>query len=95
MSGHGGRDAANDNFSPVAGFQVSKRFYGQAAQAIHICEDQNGNAVVYKGSGEFVAAGDTAYVIATISEHSIYNDRKQTIIQRPRVVAVVIEKELV
>ncbi len=74
---------------------LPKMFYGQAPQAIHVCEDDRGNVVVYKGSGEFFAAGDTAYVMATISEHSIYNDRKQTKIKRPLVVAVVLEKEAV
>lgn len=69
---------------------LPKMFYGQAAQAIYICETDAGAAIVYKGSGEFIGRDDTADVVATVKEHAMYRDRKQTVIQRPRVLAVVL-----
>ncbi len=55
---------------------------------IHICEDQSQNIVIYKGKSEnFPLKGETATVVATVKEHGVRNNVKQTVIQRPKVVA--------
>lgn len=49
---------------------------------INIMEDENGNVVVYRGSKVL----EDGKVQATIKEHTVYRDVKQTIIERPKVV---------
>jgi hypothetical protein len=50
---------------------------------INIIRCNNGNVVVYRGN-YLGAKGDLVHLMATVTEHSIYNDVKQTIIQRPK-----------
>jgi len=52
---------------------------------LHICEDQDGRSVVYKGKAGFLAKGETGKVSATIKGHEQYNGRYQTLIARPKV----------
>ena len=54
---------------------------------IFICEDQNGNTIIYKGTAKgFPEKGESAMIMATIKEHGIRDGVKQTIIQRPKVI---------
>jgi hypothetical protein len=55
---------------------------------IHICEDANQNVVIYKGNASgFPDKGETATIVATVKEHGVRNGVKQTVIQRPKLVA--------
>ena len=54
---------------------------------LHVCDDQDGNVVVYKGSKELAARGETVTVDATVTEHGEREGTKQTIIKRPKIVA--------
>lgn len=54
---------------------------------LHVCEDQSGNVVVYKGSKELCGRGETVTVDATVSEHGEREGVRQTIIKRPKIVA--------
>lgn len=55
---------------------------------INICEDENNNTIIYKGNAKgFPEKGETATVIATIKEHGVREGVKQTVIQRPKLVA--------
>lgn len=54
---------------------------------LHVCEDADNNVVVYKGSKELAARGETVTVDATVSEHGEREGVKQTIIKRPKIVA--------
>jgi hypothetical protein len=61
------------------------------ANYIHICEDADQNVVIYKGkSFDFPAKGHTATVTATVKEHGVRDGVKQTVIQRPKVLAEVL-----
>ena len=58
---------------------------------IHICEDADQNVVIYKGNSHaFPCKGETATVTATIKEHGVRDGVKQTVIQRPKVLEVVL-----
>lgn len=63
-------------------------YYGKTW--LHICSDQDGNEVIYKGTSAFFEKGETGIVIATVKEHVIRDGRKQTIIQRPKIGQVVV-----
>jgi len=54
---------------------------------LHVCDDQDGNVVVYKGSKELAGRGETVTVDATVSEHGEREGTKQTIIKRPKIIA--------
>ena len=63
------------------------------AQFLYILEDAQQNVVIYKGnakvfytdeSGEYRKLGSTVTVIATVKEHGVRNEVKQTVIQRPK-----------
>jgi hypothetical protein len=54
---------------------------------LHVCDDEAGNTVVYKGSKELGLRGETVTVDATVSEHGEREGAKQTIIKRPKIVA--------
>lgn len=60
---------------------------GYGMTYLHVCEDEGGNVVVYKGSKELAARGETVTVIATVAEHAEREGTKQTIIKRPKIVA--------
>ena len=54
---------------------------------ISICRDTSGNAVTYKGTAPVMLDTDGEFKIkATVKEHRLYNDTKQTVIQRPKLV---------
>jgi hypothetical protein len=57
-------------------------FYG--ITFITIFRDAENNTIVYKGS-HIACKGDKVSLTATIKEHAVYNDVKQTIIARPKV----------
>lgn len=50
---------------------------------VHVCEDADGNVVVYKGSKELGQRGDNVVVKATIKAHDYRDGIAQTIITRP------------
>jgi hypothetical protein len=62
-------------------------------QLLHICEDADKNVVIYKGQaraftvredGSYRSEGDTFTVTATVAEHGVRNEVKQTVITRPK-----------
>lgn len=58
------------------------------ANYIHICEDADQNVVIYKGkSFDFPAKGHTATMTATVKDHGVRDGVKQTVIQRPKLIA--------
>lgn len=63
------------------------RGYGWAASTMYLCRDTEGNRVVYTGSGDFLAKGETGTVKATVKEHGDYKGELQTILARPKVTA--------
>jgi len=60
---------------------------------LRICEDADGNVIVFSGNADFPAEGETATITATVKMHRYYkqNDIEvpQTIIIRPKIVAMV------
>ena len=60
---------------------------------LRICEDADGNVIVFSGDADFPAEGETATITATVKMHRYYkqNDIEvpQTIIIRPKIVAMV------
>jgi hypothetical protein len=55
---------------------------------INICEDADNNTIIYKGNAKgFPEKGETATIIATVKEHGVREGVKQTVIQRPKVIA--------
>ena len=55
---------------------------------INICKDSFGNTVIYKGNAQgFPLKGETATVKASIKAHDLRDGVKQTLIQRPKIVA--------
>ena len=55
---------------------------------ITIARDEQGNAITYKGRSDIGGKGDTVTLKASIKEHTVYNGIRQTVIQRPKVVAM-------
>jgi hypothetical protein len=53
---------------------------------LHICEDAAGNSVTYKGTAHFADKDETVTCVATVKDHGVYKGKKQTIIQRPKLV---------
>ena len=60
--------------------------YGWPPTYINLCRDAAGNAVVYKGSTGWTE-GETIVVKATVKEHGERDGVKQTVIQRPKIIA--------
>ena len=60
---------------------------GYGMTYLHVCEDADGNVVVYKGSKELAARGETVTVDATVTEHGEREGVRQTIIKRPKIIA--------
>ena len=60
---------------------------------LRICEDADGNVIVFSGNADFPAEGETATITATVKMHRYYkqNDIEvpQTVIIRPKIVAIV------
>jgi hypothetical protein len=66
---------------------VLESMYG--VNFIHICEDEAGNVVIYKGkAGNFPTKGLVATITATVKEHGVRDGVKQTVIQRPKVAQI-------
>jgi len=59
---------------------------------VHICRDEAGNTVIYKGK-EIAEKGQTVTLKATIKQHGERDGEKQTIIARPANVKVVASQE--
>lgn len=53
---------------------------------LHICEDEAGNVIIYKGTKKLCEAGETVTVKATVKEHTIRDGVRQTKITRPATV---------
>ena len=53
---------------------------------INLCRDDDGNAVVYKGSNDLKFYADKVTVKATIKAHDTRDGVKQTIISRPKII---------
>lgn len=51
-----------------------------------IARDEAGNAIVYKGNGDFPGEGQTLTVKATVKEHAYYKGLPQTVVARPKVI---------
>jgi hypothetical protein len=69
--------------------------YGAAAPTLYGCRDEQGNRVVYVGTGSFLAKGETGTVTATVKAHKEYRDECQTVIARPKVARPVEAEEAV
>jgi len=51
-----------------------------------IARDESGNAIVYKGAGDFPGEGQTLTVKATVKEHTSYKGLPQTVVARPKII---------
>jgi hypothetical protein len=60
---------------------------------LRICEDVDGNVIVFSGNADFPAEGETATITATVKMHRYYKqgdiEVPQTVIIRPKTVAIV------
>lgn len=54
---------------------------------LHVCRDDNGNIIIYKGSNPW-NAGDKITCMAKVKAHELREGVKQTVIQRPTKVTV-------
>lgn len=64
-------------------------YYDSGITFLYIMEDADQNVVIYKGNSaafSTVDEGSTYRFTATVKEHGVRNDVKQTIIQRPKFV---------
>jgi len=52
-----------------------------------VIRDADDNSIKYKGK-RLGSKGDTVEMIATIKAHEVYNDEKQTIVNRPRKIEI-------
>ena len=59
--------------------------------SIAFLTDENGNKLIYKGRADIGLKGETVIVKATVKEHAVREDVKQTIISRPKL----IEKKII
>jgi len=66
-------------------------YYDSGTSLLRICEDADGNVIVFSGNADFPAEGETATITATVKMHRYYkqNDIEvpQTIIIRPKKIA--------
>jgi hypothetical protein len=66
-------------------------YYDSGTSLLRICEDADGNVIIFSGNADFPAEGETATITATVKMHRYYkqNDIEvpQTVIIRPKVVA--------
>jgi hypothetical protein len=61
------------------------KWYRYAAPSIYLGRDEQGNRIVYKGTGSFGSANETILVKATIDEHGERDGELQTVVSRPKV----------
>ena len=65
----------------VNSIQKRESFYGTSI--LHRMEDENGNVLIWWGTGEGLEAGDAWITIdATVKAHSVFNGVKQTVVNR-------------
>jgi hypothetical protein len=62
---------------------LSSPFYGTSW--ITIARTEQGNVVTYKGTADIGRKGETLTIKATVKGHEMYNNVRQTLIQRPKV----------
>jgi hypothetical protein len=66
-------------------------YYDSGTSLLRICEDAEGNVIVFSGNADFPAEGETATITATVKMHRYYkqNDIEvpQTVIIRPKKIA--------
>ena len=67
---------------------LKSEFYGD--NYITIARDEQGNTITYKGRTNIGGKGDVNTIKASVKEHTVYNGIKQTVIQRPKLVEVVL-----
>lgn len=67
---------------------MSFGYYDSGITYLYIMEDSQRNVVTYKGNSNAMPVGDVAGVQlklrATVKEHGVYQNTKQTVIQRPK-----------
>jgi len=67
-------------------------YYDSGTSLLRICEDADGNVIVFSGNADFPAEGETATITATVKMHRYYKqgdiEVPQTIIIRPKIVAL-------
>jgi len=65
-------------------------YYDSGMACLRICQDEQGNVIVFSGSAAFPREGETATITATVKSHRVYNrdgvETPQTTIIRPKVV---------
>jgi hypothetical protein len=66
---------------------ASFSYYDSGVSNLYICEDAAGNKITYIGNSEMPKEGETADILCTIKAHKIYNNAKQTVINRPKLVS--------
>lgn len=68
-------------------------YYDSGTSLLRICEDADGNVIVFSGNADFPAEGETATITATVKMHRYYKqgdiEVPQTVIIRPKIVAAV------
>jgi hypothetical protein len=66
-------------------------YYDSGRSNIRLCQDQDGNVIVFSGNAAFPSEGQTATITATVKSHRVYTrdgvDTPQTTIIRPKLVA--------
>ena len=66
-------------------------YYDSGRSNIRLCQDQDGNVIVFSGNAAFPLEGETATITATVKSHRVYTrdgvDTPQTTIIRPKIVA--------
>ncbi len=67
-------------------------YYDSGTSLLRICEDADGNVIVFSGNADFPAEGETATITATVKMHRYYKqgdiEVPQTVIIRPKTVAM-------
>jgi hypothetical protein len=63
---------------------IHSQLYGNTY--LHLCRDQAGDVIVYKGTANIGNPGETNKIKATVKEHQLYDGVQQTVIQRPKLV---------
>jgi hypothetical protein len=68
-------------------------YYDSGTSLLRICEDADGNVIIFSGNADFPAEGETATITATVKMHRYYkqNDIEvpQTVIIRPKIVVAI------
>lgn len=62
--------------------------YDTGITYLHICKDQAGNVVNYKGKAEFLEAGMTGDVVCRVKAHGLFKEVANTYIARPKILFI-------